>query len=75
MKFRDSYYSGQERKLAIRKFILEYRADRGIVPSHREICRGVGLSSTSNVNRYLKQMAAEGLILKYIPGVARGIVI
>lgn len=53
---------GEERKQAILSFIEEYSKENGYAPSVREICKGVGLSSTSSVHRYLKQMSQTGRI-------------
>ena len=53
---------GEERKKAILSFVEEYSKENGYAPSVREICKGVGLSSTSSVHRYLKQMSQTGRI-------------
>ena len=53
---------GEERRQAILSFVDEYSKENGYAPSVREICKGVGLSSTSSVHRYLKQMSQTGRI-------------
>ena len=53
---------GSRRKDEIFTFVKEYIAENGFSPSVREICKGVGLSSTSSVHRYLREMMEDGRI-------------
>lgn len=53
---------GDKRKDEILIFVKEYIAENGYSPSVREICKGVGLSSTSSVHRYLREMMEDGQI-------------
>jgi repressor LexA len=48
----------------IYEFIKQYINDKGYSPSIREICKGVGLSSTSTVHGHLKRLVKKGLIKK-----------
>lgn len=53
---------GKKRKEEILAFVEDYIAKNGFSPSIREICKAVGLSSTSSVHRYLNEMMASGQI-------------
>lgn len=46
----------------ILEYIKQYIQDHGYSPTIREIGDGVGISSTSGVHIYLKQMLDEGMI-------------
>src|SRR5690606_20846895 len=59
-----------DRQYAILQFIYQYMTDHGFVPSVREICRAVEISSTSVVNYNLERLAAQGYLLR-TPGKAR----
>ncbi|MBE6883335.1 MAG: transcriptional repressor LexA [Ruminococcaceae bacterium] len=43
---------------------LAERVDNGINPSFRDICRDLGIKSTSSVHRYLSELAEKGYIQK-----------
>ena len=50
-------------KERIYQFIQTEQEQNGYPPTVREICDAVGLASPASVHRYLKQLAAEGLIV------------
>lgn len=56
--------SNKNNKYEILKFINEFSAKNGYSPSVREICKKIGLNSTSTVFYYLKQLEAEGLVAR-----------
>lgn len=56
--------SNKNNKYEILKFINEFSAKNGYAPSVREICKKIGLNSTSTVFYYLKQLEAEGLVAR-----------
>ncbi|MBZ0300015.1 MAG: winged helix DNA-binding protein [Anaerolineae bacterium] len=58
------------RQYAILQFIHQHTTDHGFVPSIREICREVKISSTSVVNYNLERLTAQGFLLR-TPGKAR----
>ena len=60
------------RQYAILQFIYQHMADHGFVPSIREICQGVKISSTSVVNYNLDRLTALGY-LRRTPAKARAI--
>jgi SOS-response transcriptional repressor LexA len=59
-----------DRQYAILQFIYQYKTDHGFVPSIREICRAVEISSTSVVNYNMERLTAQGYLLR-TPGKAR----
>lgn len=59
-----------DRQYAILQFIYQHMANHGFVPSIREICRAVEISSTSVVNYNLERLTAQGYLLR-TPGKAR----
>ena len=58
--------------MQVLEFIKGYIKDNEFPPSIREICYGVGISSTSVANYYLSRLVGWGLITR-LPGVARSI--
>ena len=44
------------------KYIIKYLTTNGFAPSIRDICNGVGLTSTATVHHYLNILADKGLI-------------
>lgn len=53
-----------EKEKKILDFINSEIADRGYPPSVREICKAVGLKSTSTVHAYLEKLEKDGYIVK-----------
>jgi repressor LexA len=51
-----------ERQKAILDFILEFRRQRGIAPTHREICEQFGFSSYGTAYKHLKLLAEKGYL-------------
>ncbi len=51
-----------DNKIKILKFINDFVLKHGYAPSVREICKKMGLTSTSTVFYYLKKLEDEGLI-------------
>ena len=61
-----------DRQYAILQFINQHITDHGFVPSIREICRAVKISSTSVVNYNLDRLTAQGYLLR-TPGKAKAL--
>lgn len=53
-----------EKRTQILEFVTRKVTDEGYVPSVREICKEVGLSSPATVHYHLNQLCEEGLIIK-----------
>lgn len=53
-----------EKRSEILDFVTRKVTDEGYVPSVREICKEVGLSSPATVHYHLNQLCEEGLIIK-----------
>jgi repressor LexA len=51
-----------ERQKEILDFIREYRQDKGIAPTHREICERFGYSSYGTVYKHLKLLQQKGFL-------------
>ncbi len=51
-----------ERQKAILDYILEFRRERGIAPTHREICERFGFSSYGTAYKHLKLLAEKGYL-------------
>src|SRR5947199_7475725 len=51
-----------ERQKQILEFIQEYRKERGIAPTHREICERFGYSSYGTVYKHLKLLQEKGFL-------------
>ena len=48
--------------LLIYEFLKDFTSEKGYPPTVREICKAVGLKSTSSVHGHLKHLEKEGLI-------------
>lgn len=46
-------------------FIKEFMLKNNVTPSTREIAKGVGLSSLSTVNTYMKALRKAGAVIPY----------
>ncbi len=55
---------GEDKQQKILAFVNEYMNENGYPPSIREICKGVGLSSTSTVHAHLETLKKNGLLEK-----------
>ena len=55
-------------------FIKQYKRQRGVAPSYREIGQAVDLASTSNVGYHLNQLEIHNYIVR-LKGVSRGILL
>jgi len=55
---------GEDKQQKILSFVNEYMHENGYPPSIREICKGVGLSSTSTVHAHLETLKKNGLLEK-----------
>ena len=53
-----------EKRAEILEFVTGKVTEEGYVPSVREICKAVGLSSPATVHYHLNQLCEEGLISK-----------
>lgn len=51
-----------ERQKAILDFIAEHHRDRGIPPTHREICEQFGYSSYGTVHKHLRLLQEKGYL-------------
>jgi repressor LexA len=51
-----------ERQLGILNFIKEFQSERGVTPTHREICDHFGFSSYGTVYKHLSLLEKKGLI-------------
>src|SRR5438046_8101268 len=51
-----------ERQRDILQFIREFQRDRGVAPTHREICDRFGFSSYGTVYKHLSLLEKKGLI-------------
>jgi repressor LexA len=51
-----------ERQKEILEFVHEYRRERGIAPTHREICTRFGYSSYGTVYKHLKLLQDKGFL-------------
>jgi repressor LexA len=51
-----------ERQRDILKFIKDYQGERGVAPTHREICDHFGFSSYGTVYKHLSLLEKKGLI-------------
>lgn len=51
-----------ERQLDILNFIKEFQSERGVTPTHREICDHFGFSSYGTVYKHLSLLEKKGLI-------------
>ncbi|MCQ2968901.1 MAG: transcriptional repressor LexA [Clostridium sp.] len=52
----------KDKQLVIYEFLKNFTSQKGYPPTVREICKAVGLKSTSSVHGHLKQLEKEGLI-------------
>ena len=52
----------KDKQLLIYEFLKDFTSQKGYPPTVREICKSVGLKSTSSVHGHLKQLEKEGLI-------------
>jgi len=62
--YEDLYEDLNEKQVEILHFIKSQIKKQGYPPAVREICTGVGLSSTSSVHGHLESLAAKGYIKK-----------
>ena len=51
-----------ERQKEILEYIQEYRRERGIAPTHREICERFGFSSYGTAYKHLKLLQEKGFL-------------
>ena len=51
-----------DKQLLIYEFLKDFTSQKGYPPTVRDICKAVGLKSTSSVHGHLKQLEKEGLI-------------
>ena len=52
----------KDKQLLIYEFLKDFTSEKGYPPTVREICKAVGLKSTSSVHGHLKHLEKEGLI-------------
>ena len=51
-----------EREIQIYQYIVNYMQEHMYAPNIREVCKAVGLSSTSSVAFHMERLAGKGLI-------------
>ena len=51
-----------DKQLLIYEFLKDFTSEKGYPPTVREICKAVGLKSTSSVHGHLKHLEKEGLL-------------
>ncbi len=61
-----------DKRLAILRFIAQYRDQHGWSPSLKEIMAAVGITSTSHIHYYIEHLVNERLLYKR-PYAARAI--
>lgn len=54
------YLTGRQKEIL--EFIQEFRADKGLSPTHREICEKFGYSSYGTVYKHLKLLEQKGFL-------------
>ena len=54
----------KDRDKAILEFIKRFMLENGFTPTMREICEGVGMSSTSSVFMHFERLVELGYIIK-----------
>lgn len=50
------------REQEILDYIVAYRKNNGLSPSIREISKGVGLHSTSSIQKYIRNLTKQGYL-------------
>lgn len=73
-KYRFTRANVEETADKVYQYILEYITENGYSPSVRDICRGVGIKSTSTIHNHLKRLQDDGRIT-YSDGKRRAIVV
>lgn len=73
-KYRFTRANVEETADKVYKYIVEYITNNGYSPSVRDICRGVGIKSTSTIHNHLKRLQDDGRIT-YSDGKRRAIVV
>lgn len=53
-----------KREQDVLDFIRAYRAECGLSPSIREIGEGIGLHSTSSIQKYIRSLTEKGYLQK-----------
>lgn len=54
--------NSNQKEERILEYIKEFMVKNGYTPTVREICEGVGLSSSSSVQRYMERLVSKGEI-------------
>lgn len=62
-----------KKQLAVYNFIDEFIKEKGISPSYRDICSGLGLSSVASVAEHVNNLVAAGALKKGEAGSARSL--
>ena len=57
-----NYSKGEQTRQKICDYIVEYMTTKGYSPSVREICKAIGLKSTSSAYIHLSKLQKNGLI-------------
>lgn len=73
-KYRFTRANVDETSDRIYRFIVEYITENAYSPSVRDICRGVGIKSTSTIHNHLNRLQDDGRIT-YSDGKRRAIVV
>ncbi len=59
----------------ILKYISDFNEEHGFSPTIREICSGIGISSSSTVHRHIHRMKEKGILIETKPGCPRSLAI
>ena len=62
-----------KKQLAVYNYIDEFIKEKGISPSYRDICSGLGLSSVASVAEHVNNLVALGALKKGEGGSARSL--
>ena len=54
----------EEKIMKVLKFISDFSSENGYIPSVREMCAELGISSTATIHYYLKKLEDDGYIRK-----------
>ncbi|MBL4836176.1 MAG: hypothetical protein JKY34_01250 [Kordiimonadaceae bacterium] len=59
------------RQSSLLTFVASRFLDEGVSPSYREMCKAIGLKSTSGINRLVEGLIERGCIRRGSAGMAR----
>lgn len=62
-----------KKQLAVYNFVDEFIKEKGVAPSYRDICSGLGLSSVASVAEHINNLVTLGALKKGEAGSARSL--